>query len=668
MLVPLTQLELTAQRERLDDVLATLQRLRVAQPVPVKPAAPGGRVAPEPMSNGSDRLLDKGSDGGAALDRRPVGEAAELAARLEAIRGLLPEPTTPPPDGEPLSLAEIARLLDELEPQVRVATDRIERLRADADTLPSYVRLLGALQPLVPELSKLDDRALADLGLASIALVIEDPHGSVLRSLRATLADLLGPAHLFVVSERNDADRVSCLLVLRRRRLNEVRILLGAELISQVGVPEAFAGRSLRGTVTSMRERLAVLPDLQRQAAEQLQTILIPHADTIVRAARDLAAGAERSVAARHAVHTDRTFSLAFWLPADRVQEVSDRLEHALDSRVVLRQVPFDPADAPVLLRNRLRWHPFEQLVGLLSWPAPRTLDPTGLMAVVLPLFFGMMVGDVGYGLGLLVLAWLLRRRATNTLMTEAGYVLKVSALWAVGFGLLYGEFLGSVGHQLGMPALWFYRGGPQSLPTLLLFSVAVGLAHVVLALLIGMWTSSRLHNRSQVAERLGNLLVLIGLFGLAAVAVAAQPRGLVTPAVALVIVGLVLASVSQGALGLLLGPLGVLGVIGNVLSYLRIAAVGLASFYLADVANELAGQGPLLLGILVAAFFHALNLALAAFSPMVQALRLHYVEFFGQFHEGNGRLFTPLGAVSAGSPGARDHHSRDQLLSTGTN
>jgi V/A-type H+-transporting ATPase subunit I len=72
---------------------------------------------------------------------------------------------------------------------------------------------------------------------------------------------------------------------------------------------------------------------------------------------------------------------------------------------------------------------------------------------------------------------------------------------------------------------------------------------------------------------------------------------------------------------------------------------VGLASVYLAVVANELARQAPLVLGIVVAAFFHALNLALAAFSPMIQALRLHYVEFFGTFHDGGGRAFRPLGA-----------------------
>jgi V/A-type H+-transporting ATPase subunit I len=172
----------------------------------------------------------------------------------------------------------------------------------------------------------------------------------------------------------------------------------------------------------------------------------------------------------------------------------------------------------------------------------------------------------------------------------------------------------------------------------------------VVLGLLLGLWTAARGHRRRQLGSKAGTLLVLAGLFGLAGIIAAGLPTALLTPAVAAVVVGTIVACVSQGALGLILGPLGLLGTLGNVLSYLRLAAVGLASTYLAEVANELGAKGPLLLGVVVATLFHSLNLALAAFSPMIQSLRLQYVEFFGQFHEGGGRLFAPLGGAVAGA------------------
>ena len=76
----------------------------------------------------------------------------------------------------------------------------------------------------------------------------------------------------------------------------------------------------------------------------------------------------------------------------------------------------------------------------------------------------------------------------------------------------------------------------------------------------------------------------------------------------------------------------------------MRIAAIGLASVYLAKVANDLAGMlGNLVVGALVAVLIHALNLVMGAFSPTIHSMRLHYVEFFRKFYEGGGRPYTPF-------------------------
>jgi V/A-type H+-transporting ATPase subunit I len=364
-----------------------------------------------------------------------------------------------------------------------------------------------------------------------------------------------------------------------------------------------------------------------------------------------LRARAERAVAAAQADVSSRTFVLRLWVPAKQTARVEQALSDRLGSSVAVERLASGESveDQPVLLRNRASWQPFQQLVGLLSWPARGDLDPTGLTALVLPIFFGVMVGDVVYGALLLAVAWWFRSNwAKKSIIGEVGRVMALGGAWTVLFGTLYGEALGSLGHSLGMPALWFYRGGPTALQPLLLFALAIGLVHVVLGLLLGVLTAVRGHHRRQLASKTGTLLVLAGLFGMAGVAAAGFPAQVLTPAVAALVVGVVVACVSQGALGLLLGPLDLLGAFGNVLSYLRLAAVGLASTYLAEVANQLGSRGPLLLGVVVATLFHALNLALAAFSPTIQALRLHYVEFFGQFYEGGGRLFAPLGGSVA--------------------
>jgi V/A-type H+-transporting ATPase subunit I len=105
-----------------------------------------------------------------------------------------------------------------------------------------------------------------------------------------------------------------------------------------------------------------------------------------------------------------------------------------------------------------------------------------------------------------------------------------------------------------------------------------------------------------------------------------------------------VLLGASLGWLGIIMGPIEFIGLIGNVLSYLRIAAIGLASVYLAKVANDVAGMvGNIFVGIIIALLIHALNLVLGAFSPTIHSLRLHYVEFFRKFYEGGGRPYKPF-------------------------
>lgn len=616
MMVPLSQLEVVGLRPRLDDALAALQELRLAEVVTV---VDPGETPPD---------------------------LADLITRTDAILKLGDRSAT----GTVLSDAALRTTLEHLEPHVAKLLADDEELRSEAEALPRSIDALDALQPLVPELGRLNDRELANLGLASMALVLDDPDLRIVPELTRQLAELLGRGHLIVTSTAAPGSPVGCLLVLRRRDLPEVDALLGTERIVKVGVPAAYAGKSLRATVESMRERLGALPHEHNRVQAELAATVMPVIGPLRATVAALRARAERGVAAAQAEVSSRTFVLRLWVPAKQAARVEQALSVRLGSAVAVERLDASESagDEPVLLRNRPGWEPFQRLVGLLSWPARGDLDPTGLTALVLPIFFGVMVGDVVYGALLLAAGWWLRSHwIKSSTLAEVGRVMVLGGGWTVLFGVLYGEALGSLGHRIGMPALWFYRGGPTALEPLLLFALAIGLVHVILGLLLGIWTAARGHHRRPLASKLGTLLVLAGLFGMAGVAAAGFPAEVLTPAVAALVVGVVVACVSQGALGLLLGPLGLLGAVGNVLSYLRLAAVGLASTYLAEVANQLGARGPLLLGLLVATLFHALNLALAAFSPTIQALRLHYVEFFGQFYEGGGRLFAPLGGGS---------------------
>ena len=191
---------------------------------------------------------------------------------------------------------------------------------------------------------------------------------------------------------------------------------------------------------------------------------------------------------------------------------------------------------------------------------------------------------------------------------------------------------------------MWQYRPSADALEPLLLFAVVIGAAHVVLGVGLGAWQARASASRGRCSTSSGPCSP-----SAASSAWPGGPRticlpGAITPSVAATIVGLVLVMSLHGALGIVTGALEFVGAIGNILSYLRLAAVGLASAHLAAVANELGTVGPIWMGVLVAVFFHSLNLALASFSPLIQALRLHYVEFFGTFLVGGGRAFSPFG------------------------
>jgi V/A-type H+-transporting ATPase subunit I len=267
------------------------------------------------------------------------------------------------------------------------------------------------------------------------------------------------------------------------------------------------------------------------------------------------------------------------------------------------------------------------------------------LTGLFLPLFFGLMVGAVAYGVILLAASAVVVRRLgrRSPVWRDLGRVLLLGSVWAIVWGVVFGEALGDLGRDVGLDPIWMDR--ERAIGPFLLLAVAIGAGHVLLGLLLGLWVAWRSRVRRTLLERGGMLLSLIGLFVLAGAAAERLPAGMATLGVGGVVVGLVLLIYVEGALGFVLAPLEVLSAVTNVLSYLRLAALGLASVFLARVANELGGAtGPVWVGVLVAVLLHALNVVLGAFSPTIQAIRLHYVEFFGKFYETGGRAFRPLG------------------------
>jgi V/A-type H+-transporting ATPase subunit I len=161
---------------------------------------------------------------------------------------------------------------------------------------------------------------------------------------------------------------------------------------------------------------------------------------------------------------------------------------------------------------------------------------------------------------------------------------------------------------------------------------------------MLGVWEAVREKSKNHLLERGGMLLGLACLLLIIGVLAKLLPNLLMIPAVIGLVIGIVLLGAPLGLPGLLIGPIEFISLIGNILSYMRIAAIGLASVYLAKVANDVAGAfGSLVVGLIIAVVIHSLNLVMGAFSPTIHSLRLHLVEFFQKFYEGGGSPYQPF-------------------------
>jgi V/A-type H+/Na+-transporting ATPase subunit I len=631
MPAPMTKVQIVGPKPRLEEALDRLYRLRLLQ---LEPADAEPVLELAPFAGRSERAAR-------------AGELHLVIARLDGLLALGGDDEDDEPPREPgpnRPGEELREELDELAPRVDALAARLEDLRTEAAVLPRYLEPLRLLLPLIPELAKLDESELEALQLVTIVLVLDTDDDAVLETLREALREVLG-SRFELAAARFDADAIGCVIVLPRDDAEPVRALLGRERVRDLPLPAAYESLSFRGAVAAMADRLEVLPQDLGAASAELHDLLSPRVPAWRAARIALAAELEQVEAVEQVGETGRTFVVVGWTPRTEVPRLREELDRSAAGELVLDTLPERDAEPPVLLRNPALARPFEFLVRLFDLPRSGSLDPTLLMAFFLPLMVGVMVGDIAYGVILLCLSLYARRRfAAGSVARDLTRVFLAGALWAIVFGFLFGEAFGDIGHRLGLHALWIYRGGPDAVEPLLLFSLALGAVHVVLGQLLGLWESAHAGRRGELLERSGSLLALLGVFVLAGVAADRLAGAALLPAALAIAIGLGLLVVPRGTLGLIMGPLEFVGTLGNVLSYLRVGAVGLASAYLALVANQLGALGPIWVGVLVAVFFHALNLALASFSPMIQALRLHYVEFFSKFYEGGGKPFRPFG------------------------
>lgn len=575
-------------------------------------------------------------------------EAAAWSGLLERVKGLLlilssspagraapleGSPAPPPLDLGSSSTQKLAERITSIEGRIKTLVRKRKRYEDERGLLARYQRLLDALAPLLAALGPTRQRDM-------IGLTLQAKERDILPLLEEALSRLTGGRHeLF--TRPVDPELLAGLLIVPQDQIDRVKTLLIEKRIGEFRLPSSFAEKPLAEAIRIIQRKEKTLPEKIERIDLEL-TALSQRWEGPLKALRCQIEDRLAQMAAADALFETRmTFLMVGWIPRTSLPPLEAALEATFKGNVLLEEIPIDRTEedrVPVLIRNRRGIGPFERFTRLLPLPRYGTIDPTPLIALFFPLFFGIIVGDVGYGLLLLAAAGMARRRLrADPLLADLSAILSWGALSTLVWGIAYGEFFGDLGNWLGFRPLLFHR--MEDFLDLLFFAVAAGVGHLVLGIGLGCFIAARRGRRSEVLVRLLGLFVLAAFLVTAAGIIGWAPRRLIW-------IGgggmLVAASLLVGVGGS--SALMELHNLVNLLSYLRIMGIGVASAALAFAANRLADlAGNLFLGIVIAASLHAINLAFAVLSPTIQSLRLHFVEFFENFFEGGGEAYRPF-------------------------
>jgi V/A-type H+-transporting ATPase subunit I len=576
------------------------------------------------------------------------------------------------PKGERVSLGEnveviYTRPLDEIDSEVRALCTKLGKMHQIAAQLNNEIKELKELTKYLGSLGQQADIGLRDLNFSGDYLfsrVFVFPN-----ELSEALNSKLGE-HLLenVVGKIENETVLYVIAKVENRETIESMVREGGGKILQIPEKELLLREFLEAAeanIGKFQEELAKLQtEIENRTRENLKTL------TLFREA--LAAETERLAVLAKAGEAKYVTLIEGWIPEAVAEDTTSEIKDKVDYVFIDIKKPQEIEEPPTKFRNFRALQPFQVVVKLFGIPRYKEWDPTPVISYSLSFFFGLMLNDVAYAALLLLFAKRGLKKFVDDPESE-GVKLFQRMLYIGGgvglvFGLLTGSYFGNFYKLFRFENFALSQGIRSILGDPLLFivlSLIIGLIHVNIAHLLTFIKMTKEGNKKGAVGKVGVFVLQIGaipwiIYNILGVEIPVLPEQAYP--ILLYVAGLGLLSIIVSNLvanGVLLGGIfsvsEVTGILGDVMSYCRLAGVGLATYFLAFSFNLMADilpdlipgaigvvAGPLL-AILILLIGHGANAALTGIACFVHSVRLCFVEFLLKFYEGGGREYSPF-------------------------
>ncbi len=606
---------------------------------------------------------DLGKDEGEGLTRLPLDiDATRIDERISKLSYLINNVKPPERPKGLKGMMTPQRALDYdtfdryIDFEFQSVYDTVNEIQAEiAAKKAEIARLSGENEQLSPW-RKLDV-CKQDLGARTASVMLGTVQTSGLAVFREAVETQVPTAFIEVLGAgRSDT---AFALLCHRSTEEEITRISKASGVSSVNMFEKLPEK----TIAANNERIKTLTDEINTLGDSFAGFTAQYDDFVI--ARECAQTAlARANANERFLATGNTVWLAGWYPAVRHDEFEKAVRTACGDSYYLEtlDVEKDDNDVPIKLKNNRVFEAFEDITAMYSMPHYNEIDPTPVLAPFYWLFFGLMVGDMGYGLILIAATAF----ALRFLHFKPGMRRMIRFFFILGFGVIlggaaYGSFFGYTVFTPIQAADGTFKAILDSqldIVTMLIFSVALGAAQIIFALLVKGYMLIRDGKFIDALFDAGFWLVtIIGGLGMLVSTTGMLPESISGAVGWVFLAGVIGLAATQGRSSKSIGGklaqglyavYGLSGYVGDLVSYTRITALALSGAYIAFSFNLMATLLPagiirIIGGAIIFLLGQTLNLGLSCLGAYVHSCRLQYVEYFSKFYEGGGVQYKPL-------------------------